>query len=78
MRKILLFIRVFLIFFFVQNGQSSPKGLLIFAGAASKPAAEEVAKVFQNKTGILVDIIFGGSGFVLSQMKRENGLRQSI
>lgn len=43
--------------------------LLIFAGSASKPATEEAAKAFEKKTGIHVDIIFGGSGFVLSQMQ---------
>ena len=59
----------FLILVLIQNGHSSPKGLLIFAGAASKPATEEAAKIFQEKTGIPVDVIFGGSGFVLSQMK---------
>jgi molybdate transport system substrate-binding protein len=60
---------IFLIFLLTQNIYSSPKGLLIFAGAASKPATEEVVKIFQEKTGIPVDLIFGGSGFVLSQMK---------
>jgi molybdate transport system substrate-binding protein len=69
MKKIFLFIQVFLIWGVIQNGYSSPKGLLIFAGAASKPATEEVVKVFQEKMGIPVDVIFGGSGFVLSQMK---------
>jgi molybdate transport system substrate-binding protein len=43
--------------------------LLVFAGAASKPATEEVAKIFENKTGIRVNLTFGGSGFVLSQME---------
>ncbi len=69
MKKIFLFIQVFLIWGVIQNGYSSPKGLLIFAGAASKPATEDVVKVFQEKMGIPVDVIFGGSGFVLSQMK---------
>ncbi len=69
MKKVFLFIQIFLILVFVQNGHSSPKGLLIFAGAASKPATEEVAKSFQEKTVMPVDVIFGGSGFVLSQMK---------
>jgi molybdate transport system substrate-binding protein len=54
----------------VQHAQSSPsKGLLIFAGAASKPPTEEAARTFQGKYSIPVDVIFGGSGFVLSQMK---------
>ncbi len=43
--------------------------LLLFAGAASKPATEEVIKEFRKRTGIPVEVIFGGSGFVLSQMK---------
>ncbi|MBI4634507.1 MAG: molybdate ABC transporter substrate-binding protein [Deltaproteobacteria bacterium] len=44
------------------------KSLLVFAGAASKPPTEEAAKVFENKTGVNVDLLFGGSGYVLSQM----------
>ncbi|MDP2970187.1 MAG: molybdate ABC transporter substrate-binding protein [Deltaproteobacteria bacterium] len=51
------------------NAHSSSKRLLIFAGAASKPATEDVIKIFQEKFGIPVDVTFGGSGFVLSQMK---------
>ncbi len=43
--------------------------LLVFAGSASKPATEEAAKAFEKKTGIKVDLLFGGSGYVLSQMK---------
>jgi molybdate transport system substrate-binding protein len=43
--------------------------MLIFAGAASKPATEEAVSIFQEKFGVTVDVIFGGSGFVLSQMK---------
>lgn len=42
--------------------------LLVFAGAASKPPTEEIAKAFEKKTGVKVNITFGGSGFVLSQM----------
>lgn len=61
---------IFFIVFFTQNLQSSPsKRLLIFAGAASKPATEEVIQTFLKESGISVDILFGGSGFVLSQMK---------
>ena len=59
----------FLILLVVQNVQPSSKRLLVFAGAASKPATEGVVKIFKEKTGIAVDVIFGGSGFVLSQMK---------
>jgi len=60
---------IFLILLVVQNVYPSSKRILVFAGAASKPATEGVVKLFQEKTGITVDVIFGGSGFVLSQMK---------
>ncbi len=60
---------LFLILFLIQNSHSSSKGLLIFAGAASKPATEEITKIFKDQTGIPADTIYGGSGFVLSQMK---------
>lgn len=43
--------------------------LLVFAGAASKPPTEEAAKAFEEKTGVKVDLVFGGSGYVLSQME---------
>ncbi len=42
--------------------------LLVFAGAASQPATEEAAKEFEARTGVKVDTVFGGSGYVLSQM----------
>jgi molybdate transport system substrate-binding protein len=48
---------------------ASPPSLVIFAGAASKPASEEVAGLFTEKRRVQVRITFGGSGFVLSQMK---------
>jgi molybdate transport system substrate-binding protein len=69
MKKSLSLIPIFLILSLIQNAQSSSNRPLIFAGAASKPATEETVKIFQEKTGIPVDVIFGGSGFVLSQMK---------
>ena len=43
--------------------------LLVFAGSASKPPTQEAARAFTQKTGISVDLVFGGSGYVLSQMK---------
>lgn len=43
--------------------------LLVFAGAASKPPLEELAQSFERQTGQKVEVGFGGSGFVLSQMK---------
>ena len=48
---------------------AADRGLLIFAGAASKPAIEEIASAFQKKTGIKIELNIGGSGILLSQMK---------
>lgn len=69
MKKILLLMPIFLILMTAQNILASPKRLLMFAGAASKPATEEAVRIFQNRSGAIVDMVFGGSGFVLSQMK---------
>jgi len=43
--------------------------LLVYAGAASKPPLEEAAKLYEQKTGVKVEMAIGGSGYVLSQMK---------
>ncbi|GAB4406215.1 MAG: molybdate ABC transporter substrate-binding protein [Thermodesulfovibrionales bacterium] len=47
---------------------SAEQSLMVFAGAASKPPTEDAAKAFEKKTGVKVDVVFGGSGYVLSQM----------
>lgn len=56
-----------------RGGNSSRPGdsprLLAFVGAASKPAAEEAAQLYEGQTGVKVELVFGGSGYVLSQMK---------
>ncbi len=49
--------------------QPEQKTITIFAGAASKPALDEVARAFEKQTGIKVYANYGGSGTVLSQMK---------
>jgi molybdate transport system substrate-binding protein len=46
-----------------------PRRLQAFCGAASKPAMEECAAAFEKKTGIGVDLQFGGSGAMLSAIK---------
>lgn len=43
--------------------------LLIFAGAASKPPLEALALMYERKTGQKVELVFGGSGYVMAQMK---------
>ena len=50
-------------------GPVSAASLLVYAGAASKPPTEDAAKAYEAKTGVKVDVVFGGSGYVLSQMK---------
>ncbi|WP_258359629.1 molybdate ABC transporter substrate-binding protein [Moorella sulfitireducens] len=56
-----------------ENGKPAGRGetgeLHVFAGAASKPPLEEIAALFMQKTGVKVNLTFGGSGTVLSQMK---------
>ena len=69
MKKLLISLAAGSLFLAATNVQTSPTGLLIFAGSASKPPTEEVAKLFRERTGMAVDLVFGGSGFVLSQMK---------
>ena len=60
MKKTIFLIPIFLMFVAIPNAHSSSEGILIFAGSASKPPTEEVVRVFQEKTGIHVDVIFGG------------------
>ncbi|MGB9698585.1 MAG: molybdate ABC transporter substrate-binding protein [Thermodesulfobacteriota bacterium] len=64
---------IFLLGFFLLMGYFqevlASSHLLLFAGAASKPATEEIIRIFQKQFGISVEATFGGSGFVLSQMK---------
>jgi len=42
--------------------------LMVFVGAASKPPTEEIVRAFEKRTDIKVDTLYGGSGYVLSQM----------
>ncbi len=69
MKKVPFLIPILLAFVVTGNAQSASGRILVFAGAASKPATEEGVRIFQERFGIPVDVVFGGSGFVLSQMK---------
>ena len=42
--------------------------LIAFVGSASMPATKEAARVFEKETGIHVELHFGGSGSMLSQL----------
>ena len=68
-KKILFFLSLIILVLAQRAHPSSSKRILIFAGSASKPATEEMARLFQDKSGISVNITFGGSGFVLSQIE---------
>jgi len=46
--------------------------LTVFAGAASKPALDELAKAYHEKSGVAVDVTYGGSGAVLTQFSQEH------
>jgi molybdate transport system substrate-binding protein len=59
---------LFSLLFFTLPAAAQEK-LLVFAGAASKPPTEEAAALYEKKTGVKVEVVFGGSGYVLSQMK---------
>jgi molybdate transport system substrate-binding protein len=48
---------------------ADPETLLMYAGSASTPPTDEAIEVFQQKTGIKIEVNYGGSGKVLSQMK---------
>lgn len=49
--------------------ESNSSSLVVYAGAASKPPTEEATKLYQERTGVRVKLLFAGSGYVLSQMK---------
>ncbi len=44
------------------------KTLIAFVGSASMPATKEAAIAFEKETGIHIELHFGGSGSMLSQM----------
>lgn len=67
-RIIFLVITIFFLAMHLPGSALAQQKLTIFVGAASKPATEEAVKLFEKQTGVAVDVSFGGSGFVLSQM----------
>ena len=45
------------------------ESLLVFCGAANKPAMEEIVRLFEEETGIRVEVLLGGSGGLLYQIE---------
>ncbi len=68
MREVAVFLSLALFLLIPVLARASSDTLLVFAGAASKPPTEEVARTFGQKAKVQVRVSFGGSGFVLSQM----------
>ncbi len=64
--KIILYLFILL---FLSTSSFAGESLLIFAGSASKPVLEEINQNFENENKVRVEINFGGSGMILSQMK---------
>ncbi|MBW1687336.1 MAG: molybdate ABC transporter substrate-binding protein [Deltaproteobacteria bacterium] len=52
-----------------QRGEDTSASLTVFCGSASKPAMQEIAARFEHETGIKVNMVFGGSGTLLSQIE---------
>lgn len=60
---------VFSLLFLLSGSPSlASRTLIAFVGSASLPATKEAAQVFERETGIHVELHFGGSGSMLSQM----------
>ena len=67
---ILRIVAILVIFFFLLSFSPSIAGkpLIAFVGSASMPATKQAAVFFEKETGIHVELYFGGSGSMLSQM----------
>jgi molybdate transport system substrate-binding protein len=66
---VFLLIVTFLSIFLASCVPPHNEELSVFCGSASKPAMEEAATLFEQRTGVKVSLNFGGSGHVLSQME---------
>jgi len=51
------------------DARDTSASLTVFCGSASKPAMEEIAARFEHETGVEVNMVFGGSGTLLSQIE---------
>jgi len=43
--------------------------ILMFAGAGLKGPVDEIVEIYSKKTGITVNVVYGGSGTILTQIK---------
>ncbi len=52
-----------------RGSKDEQKSITVFCGSASKPAMEEIAGLFEREKKMTVNLIFGGSGTLLSQIE---------
>jgi len=52
-----------------QGRNTTAESMMVYCGAANKPAMQEVAALFEKKSGISVNLMYGGSGTLLSQLE---------
>ncbi len=52
-----------------KSKKDSNKSITVFCGSANKPAMEKIANLFEQEKKIKVNMIFGGSGTLLSQLE---------
>lgn len=64
-----LVIAALMILGYLSLGPRGEEKIIAFCGSASKPALEAAALAFERKTGIRVELQFGGSGAMLSRME---------
>jgi len=50
------------------NQKTDKERLLVYSGAGLKSVMDEIADKFEDKTGITVDVIYGGSGHIFGQL----------
>lgn len=69
-RTVFLLVMLILVLACGQKVEEDRKdSITVFCGSANKPAMEEIAALFEQERGIRVNMIFGGSGTLLSQIK---------
>lgn len=60
---------LFTLFAYLHTGYGSIKGpIMVFCGAAFKQPMEEVIKLYRDRTGMEVNVTYGGVGTLLSQI----------
>ncbi|MBI5574067.1 MAG: extracellular solute-binding protein [Elusimicrobia bacterium] len=68
-KKLLVVISGFLlILIFICSCSKSAIKLRVFAAAGAKPAIDECSRMFEEKSGIKIEIDYGGGGEILSKM----------